>query len=214
MKAENPIWLASYPRSGNTLIRTVLWQCFGLKSGSVYPNDLGGNSSLESYVGHVEFSSTETLKLSDDAPTIIKTHERPASQHPAIYIVRDGRAATVSLWEFYSRKVPLTTIIQGQHRFGTWAQHLIAWKPWKREGTLFLRYEDIISSLPATLDRISEFLDLPVLSTSLPDREDIAQQDGRWVRQKTDWSLVIDKQQLDTFYQLNGSMMRKLRYRK
>jgi len=30
------IWLASYPRSGNTLLRVILKHCFGLSSQSVY----------------------------------------------------------------------------------------------------------------------------------------------------------------------------------
>ena len=34
------IWIASYPRSGNTFLRTILWHCFGLKSASIYPQDL------------------------------------------------------------------------------------------------------------------------------------------------------------------------------
>ena len=54
-----PIWLTSYPRSGNTLVRTILYQCFNLKTGSVYSNDLGGNINLENYVGHIEFGQGE-----------------------------------------------------------------------------------------------------------------------------------------------------------
>ena len=38
----SPLLLSSYPRSGNTLLRTVLYQCFNLKSRSVYGNDLVG----------------------------------------------------------------------------------------------------------------------------------------------------------------------------
>jgi hypothetical protein len=30
------VYLASYPRSGNTLLRMILWQCFGLKTVSQY----------------------------------------------------------------------------------------------------------------------------------------------------------------------------------
>ena len=37
----SPLLLSSYPRSGNTFLRTVLYQCFNLKSGSVYGDDLG-----------------------------------------------------------------------------------------------------------------------------------------------------------------------------
>ena len=57
----NIIWLASYPRSGNTLLRTVLWHCFGLRSASLYPEDLGGNAALKSYIGHVDHSELEFI---------------------------------------------------------------------------------------------------------------------------------------------------------
>ena len=39
----NKIWLASYPRSGNTLLRTILNHCFNLKSASFYFSDFKGN---------------------------------------------------------------------------------------------------------------------------------------------------------------------------
>ena len=55
----NIIWLASYPRSGNTLLRTVLWHCFGLRSASLYPEDLGGNKELKRYIGHIDQSELE-----------------------------------------------------------------------------------------------------------------------------------------------------------
>src|SRR6266446_6905894 len=46
---DNMVWLASYPRSGNTYLRSILWTCFGLQTGSIYPDDL----SLD-VVQHVE----------------------------------------------------------------------------------------------------------------------------------------------------------------
>ena len=30
------VWLASYPRSGNTMLRTILWHGFAMKSGAIY----------------------------------------------------------------------------------------------------------------------------------------------------------------------------------
>ena len=54
MISPGVVWLASYPRSGNTFLRTILWQCFGLRSASIYPKDLGSKKALEDYVGHIE----------------------------------------------------------------------------------------------------------------------------------------------------------------
>ncbi|MFV2033487.1 MAG: sulfotransferase domain-containing protein [Gammaproteobacteria bacterium] len=64
-----------------------------------------------------------------------------------MYIVRDGRAAAISLWRFYNQSISLQNIITGKHRFGTWAGHLNTWKPWERPDTLLIRYEDIQSDL-------------------------------------------------------------------
>ena len=49
-------WLASYPRSGNTYLRTILFNCFGIKTASIYPNDLGGNKTLENFVNSKEYN--------------------------------------------------------------------------------------------------------------------------------------------------------------
>lgn len=70
-----PIWLASYPRSGNTLLRTILNHCFGLKSASVYTKDLGGNEKLETYVGHIEHDEKGKLSFPNGVLPLIKTHQ-------------------------------------------------------------------------------------------------------------------------------------------
>ena len=54
-------WLASYPRSGNTFVRTILFNCFGIKTASVYPKDLGGRTILEEFVGHIEHNQDKTI---------------------------------------------------------------------------------------------------------------------------------------------------------
>ena len=210
---QQPIWLASYPRSGNTLLRTVLWQCLGLRSASIYPNDLGGNQPLSEYVGHIEYGSDRRHRFPMGNPNLLKTHEPPADDRPAIYVVRDGRAACVSLWEFYNRSLPLENVIQGGHRFGTWSAHLQAWKPWKRPHTLLLRYEDIVNDLPRVLKHLSALLGAEIRTTKLPPREEIASSDGRWVRKKTDWKQVYSPEQLALFYTVNKSMMKRLGYR-
>ena len=51
--AEPPVtWLASYPRSGNTLLRTILKHCFGLSSQSVYPDEEFSEPGVAEAVGH------------------------------------------------------------------------------------------------------------------------------------------------------------------
>ena len=210
------IWLASYPRSGNTLLRTVLWNCFGLRSGSIYPNDLGGNKSLEEYVGHIEQSNNGGIPFEAGDLPLVKTHSIPGDDMPAIYIVRDGRAAIVSFWKFYKahygKKLTFETCIEGQHYFGTWESHINAWKPWDRPKTLLLRYEDLRDNLPRELTKISTFLNRDIIGFNLPPREEIAAIDGQFVRTKNDWMKQVNPAYVDMMNKRFGPILRKLGY--
>lgn len=213
MRNQRVIWLASYPRSGNTLLRTILWQCFNLRSASIYPNDLGGNKSLETYVGHIEHSVDGQIQFPNNSTLLIKTHAPPTDKGGAIYIVRDGKAACVSLWEFYKRSLPLEAIIEGQHHFGTWSGHLSGWEPWNRPNTLLLRYEDMASDLPPVLTKLSKFLNVKTITDQIPSQDSIADADGRWVRKKSGWQSIITDDQLKLFNIINGNMMSRMGYR-
>jgi hypothetical protein len=214
----NIIWLASYPRSGNTLLRTVLWHCFGLRSASLYPEDLGGNAALKSYIGHVDHSELEfigpdrQIRFPENAIPLFKTHQLPSDENPAIYVVRDGRAVSVSLWQFYREQISLDAVIAGQHGFGTWSGHVEAWKPWERPNTLLVKYEDMLSDLPQVLEKISDFLKRDILANQIPDRDAVASVEGRWVRAKSDWTAQISSIQLARCNAINGEMLRKMGY--
>tara|TARA_Y100001968_G_scaffold93068_1_gene83662 strand:- start:278 stop:577 length:300 start_codon:yes stop_codon:yes gene_type:complete len=95
------IWLASYPRSGNTYLKTILYHCFKLKTGSFYPNDFSGNKALEHYVGHIEHENNDVI-FPEGQIKIMKTHELDNfTKQPAIYIIREFRAVIASYWYFY-----------------------------------------------------------------------------------------------------------------
>lgn len=206
------VWLASYPRSGNTFLRTVLWHCFGLRSASIYPKDLGGRRALEDYVGHIEHGPQMDAQLGENGIPLFKTHERPKDANPAIYIIRDGRAACVSLWRFGDKKLPLEAVVSGNHRFGSWADHVRAWNPKRRPHTLLLRYEDLRDDLPGGLERIGRFLNRPVLGKSIPDRDEIAASDGRWVRKESSWQTELDGTALARFNETNKDVLEAFGY--
>lgn len=207
------VWLASYPRSGNTYLRTVLWHCFGLRSASVYANDLGGNRELEQYVGHIEHSPDMEQQMLESGIPLLKTHEHAKDNGTAIYIVRDGRAASVSLWKYLNEEIPLRSVIDGQHIFGKWSDHVLSWHPWDRPGTLLLKYEQLRDNLPAALESIGNFLNRENVTTEIPDRNMIAAIDGRWVRKNTDWKTEITGEDLERFYELNSQVLEKCGYR-
>jgi hypothetical protein len=88
---DNIVWLASYPRSGNTYLRAILWTCFGLQTGSVYPDDLFGDSAVAQQVGHFEGTAHGQFSADFLRLPLVKTHEWPVDNRKAIYIVRNGR---------------------------------------------------------------------------------------------------------------------------
>ena len=208
----NPIWLASYPRSGNTFVRTILYHCFNLKTGSVYSNDLGGNIELENYVGHIEQSEDRSIAFPQGSLPIIKTHTFHKGNNPTIYVVRDGRAAAVSLWYFTNPKVSMTNIIEGKHKFGTWCDHIESWSPLSRPNTLLIKYEDILNNLDSVLFQLSTFLNQDIISNELPSRDTIAGNDGKWVRNKTDWRSTISEADLKRFNEINQSSLEQFGY--
>ena len=205
-------WLASYPRSGNTYLRTILFNCFGIKTASIYPNDLGGNKILENFVGHIEHNQNKTITFQKNSIPIIKTHKLNQDENRSIYIIRDGRAASVSLWNFYGKKIPIKDIILGNHRFGTWKDHLISWNPLKRPNTLLIKYEDILCNFEYVLNSIETFLEIKVLSKKLPSRDTVALFDGRWVRSKTDWKEKISGEELNLFNKINYPVLKEFGY--
>tara|TARA_Y100000816_G_scaffold271033_1_gene235236 strand:+ start:116 stop:748 length:633 start_codon:yes stop_codon:yes gene_type:complete len=205
-------WLASYPRSGNTYLRTILFNCFGIKTASIYPNDLGGNKILENFVGHIEHNQNKTITFQKGSIPIIKTHKLNQDENRSIYIIRDGRAASVSLWNFYGKKIPIKDIILGNHRFGTWKDHLISWNPLKRPNTLLIKYEDILCNFEYVLNSIETFLEIKVLSKKLPSRDTVALFDGRWVRSKTDWKEKISGEELNLFNKINYPVLKEFGY--
>jgi hypothetical protein len=164
------VWLASYPRSGNTLLRQMLWQVFGCETYSQYnDSDIGGVPEVSKAVGHREFSGSweefyEEAATSSDR-YFIKTHGRPIDNSPAIYVVRDGRSASVSYLRYVHDvnrrpEVTLEQVITGAVGFGGWSAHLDAWQPLLRPDTLMLRFEDLAIRPDLAISDLAGFLGL------------------------------------------------------
>jgi len=164
------IWVASYPRSGNALARIILKRCFGADSHSVYSHDKGGGE-LAALTGTRSFDGPleEMLAAARAAPQpwFIKTHRKEASGERMLYIVRDGRAAMASYRRFQRNinglDFPLEQFVLGAEPIESWRHHVEWAMARDRNGTLVLRYEDLIRPDMHRLERIAEFIGLPVL---------------------------------------------------
>lgn len=204
-------WLASYPRSGNTMLRTILSNCFGLKSASVYPRDLGGQADLERKVGHIERSADGAINFGDQPIHLLKTHGRPDDAKPAIYVIRNGREAILSYYRFRRGTLSIADIIFGREGMLSWSAHLDAWRPLERPDTLLLRYEDMVSDLEGTVQAIARFSGAPIRSFDMPDRESLA--DNKWIVSASAKRPQFAPDTEAVFQELHGATMMKYGYR-
>src|SRR5262245_22109003 len=149
------VWLASYPRSGNTMVRIVLRQAFDLNTLAVYPEKNGRRTNMRvrlDFGGHAE--DLEALRQGPE-PHLVKTHDGPTDDAPALCLVRDGRDVLVSYANILSydpnhgggRSVSelLHMLILSTDQFGGWGNNVLAWRA--RTGsapTVWIRYEDVL----------------------------------------------------------------------
>jgi hypothetical protein len=112
------------------------------------------------------------------------------------------------LFHFLNEALPILDIVEGKSRFGTWAQHIASWSPQVRPGTLLVRYEDMTDRLEDVVKSISAFLEITQQSWSIPSREKMAKQDGRWIKSSSQTGSPIRGAALDRFMDLNGQANR------
>jgi hypothetical protein len=212
---DNTVWLVSYPRSGNTYLRALLWACFGLRTGSVYPYDVRNDPEMESRIGVFRGAAEGLFSPEFRKLPLIKTHEWPTDSHKAIYIVRNGRDSCRSLWQFLRATgydVDLDDIIAGRHHFGSWSGHFLAWNPVVRPNTLLLRFETMTSDFAGTLDRLAIFLDRRPISAAPPPLIAKAGRGPQWLSPASSVRRNLTAAQETEFDRLHGATMAALGY--
>lgn len=158
------VWLASYPRSGNTLLRTLLHQCFDVET---YDDETGTRLLGVLGVGALPLDSDwddfYPRALSSNLLKFVKTHKYPRDDQPAIYIYRDGRLATQSYLEFQKKFVgngiqkSLLSLVMGDDYYGSWSRHYQVWAT-RSAPTLILRFEDLVAAKPDLIQKIGDFI--------------------------------------------------------
>jgi hypothetical protein len=218
-------WLASYPRSGNTLLRIMLHEVFGLSSYSRYddPIDIGSSPELTDAVGHQplggKWKERYAQMAAADEQLFVKTHDLEPGDHPCIYVVRNGMAAINShrkyLSDFRDKQYPLEAVILGMvSRFSSWGSHLDYWDPLRREKTLLLKYEELLDASEQAIQKIEMFCRLERKSAWTNDFSKFHQLNPRFFRKgqvevtRSEWSPSL----VSLFYALHGDWMEKLEY--
>jgi hypothetical protein len=172
------LWIASFPRSGSALTRTILWQCFGLHVSQSGPNRedkpdaRDKTDSLSAFMGPRRFDPGTPLEAMVAAAeacaelVAIKTHalphRLPRPGAPALVIVRDGRPVMTSYARFRTEvggvETGVRAVIRGEPR--DWSEHVNAWLDHDAP-KLLLRYEDLRIARQEALDAIAAFLGRP-----------------------------------------------------
>ena len=151
------LWLASYPRSGNTFFRVVLRHALGVHSCSRYFEE-----RIEHRLGlggPYRDMTIDELRATH-RQLFVKTHEVSANtDDPAIFIVRDGRDALTSYAHYILSRgetapaehiepekrfeYTLRDLISYEKSFGGWGPNTISWLD--RTGpTAVVRFEDLV----------------------------------------------------------------------
>lgn len=148
------LWLASFPRSGNTFIRNIFHHVYGL-------------NSLE---GEEEVVDTDSSDF-----VLVKTHELPfrtklysPKKDKVIYIVRDGRDSICSL--AFKRKRLIApdsdlalnfeeaTYASKGSFFGGWYYNCLFWLA---EKPIFIRFEDLTKDPQKVFLELEKQIPLP-----------------------------------------------------
>lgn len=160
------VWLASYPRSGNTFLRTVLYQYFGFKTYSIFNHEKEHFGQVGELTGHIEYENSwedfYTNASSSKDIYFVKTHFEPLDEQPCIYIVRDGRMAILSYFyyhkDFIQSDSSLLELIVGDDVFGDWSSLFYKYNPFYRNQTLVIKYENLLNNTEVEIENISNFI--------------------------------------------------------
>ncbi len=171
------VWLASFPRSGNTFMRVLLHQCFGKETYSIHNDkyDIEKTKSLSDITGHTHFDENALAAMrTDDKTYFIKTHRLNISDYindKVIYLIRDGRDATVSLAIYTKNFAPgyfsPIQIIDGEFAFGSWHEHVAAWSR-KSDNIQIVKFENLVANPLRITDKLADDFGLTYINRSAP----------------------------------------------
>lgn len=151
------VWVASFPRSGNTFLRITLLRLYGIRTSVVDDVDGVAERLGRDLIGFAERPASLAEMRADASTHFITTHRRrdddvdPSDR--VILLVRDGRDALVSWARQHSEQDParfetaLGAMIDraDERATGSWGANVLSWQEHPVANSVLLRYEDLIA---------------------------------------------------------------------
>ncbi|WP_436531779.1 sulfotransferase domain-containing protein [Actinoplanes sp. HUAS TT8] len=149
------VWVASFPRSGNTFLRIVLNRLYGVRTSTIYDIDGVAARLGPDLIGFTERPADLAELRASDEPHFVKTHRQRDAEvddrDHAVCLVRDGRDALVSWARQASEQNPgrYETELRAQilrdkpTGTGSWGSNVLSWLRPPAEHRVVLRYEDL-----------------------------------------------------------------------
>jgi estrone sulfotransferase len=165
--SERDVFLASFPKSGNTWLRFILAR-------ALYPDSQVNLRNIHDYFPTVHHGSVHEISKAH-SPRYIKTHAPFFSLYPrCIYVFRDYRAVVVSAWFHAKNSVGFQGNLMDfvstplMNSFGPWHWHLEQAFDHKEKhpGKIhILQYEKILVDTAAEIKSLLEFCGIQPLIT-------------------------------------------------
>jgi hypothetical protein len=191
------VWIASFPRSGNTFLRIVLNRLYGVRTSVVYDVDGVADRLGPSLVGFEERPGPFAAMRESPELHLVKTH-RPRDRQildgdKAVCLVRDGRDCLVS-WarqrsedgaRCFADELRDLIFLPAGRGAGPWGRNVLGWLQPAHPGRVVLRYEELIDNPEAAVRRVADGLRLglePATAAAIPTFAELHQVDGRFFR--------------------------------
>lgn len=224
------VWIASYPRSGNTFLRIIMREVFGIDTYSIYTE-----TEETCPVVSTALNPSETETGEEEGPSVnlaydwrkfagreqidlVKTHHPPFDNSKAIYLIRDGRESVASYYHYIrevnKQDVSVTDVVAGLVTFGSWGDHAKAWNPRSRPNTLVIRFEQLIADPVRFLPTIANFLGILPVNRRIPTFEELHSIAPKFFRSgRTDsWHSLFSQDDLGLFETLHGDVLEEFGY--
>lgn len=229
----NDVFFASYPRSGSTWLRFVMFDCL--------VGEPSGFGNVNYAIPDVKLRK-HGLPLMPDGGRLIKTHE---AYHPeyrrAVYLVRDPRDVALSEYAYQTALGLVTADLDSYLRtfvstavnpFASWRDHVNSWlsAPLSSEDLLIVRFEDARADTFGTLVRIVRFFGLTpnegriraAIANNTVERMKAKEKEtpqrasakGKFIRSGSagGWRNSLTPEQVRLFREHVGDAMAKLKY--